>query len=291
MRKITLFWIIVVMAIIAGCQKQVPDFSSDMAIDLIEQQCAIGSRQAGSSELELVRDLIRIELKKTGAMIHEGVFEFQHRDKLVKGINITASFYPRLSKRIMFVTYYDSFIDSEAKSSNYFGANANASSVATLLAIAQIVGKNEPSKYGIDIVFLDACFPCEKEMGSFGTKFFLSDYSGKKPELVLYVDRIAGINQSLEMDSLSYNANPIESRYVWNTAKQLESLIFSSNFYQSNSRDVVLFIKNKMPIVHLSCPSNRDFSENDTMKNVSPKTIESVGKVFMQIIYSKKDIK
>ena len=89
------------MLVISSCADNYPTFDADNAFEHLENQCELGVRYPGSDGIELCRDYIINELTKCNAKIELQKFTVVLNEEEIDGVNILASFYPQMSRRIL----------------------------------------------------------------------------------------------------------------------------------------------------------------------------------------------
>ena len=139
MKKILLYQIILFLVI--SCSQAIPEFDGERAFKKIEEQCDIGFRYPGTEEIKVMRKYIISEMEAVGAQIEIQNYIVTIDSIEIDGQNITASFYPRKSRRILLGAHYDTrpWADKDADSLNHskpvMGANDNLTSVVMLFAL------------------------------------------------------------------------------------------------------------------------------------------------------------
>lgn len=284
--------------LIISCQNSIPEFSSEESFTFLEKQCELGPRYPGSDEIELCRNYIIDELKKSGAEIQKQEFISIIKEQEYQGVNIIASFYPRMSRRILLGAHYDTrpWADKEEDTSLHnepiIGANDAASGVAVLLEIASIISDKQPGQFGIDMVFFDL-----EDMGEYGnnttwclgSSYFAENFTGEKPEKAIVVDMIGDSDLQIEMEYFSYHNSPDLVNEVWNTAKELGFSEFKSkitNMIYDDHYPLICAGFNAIDIIDFDYPVWHTLG--DTPDKCSPNSLYVVGQTLLTIIYNEK---
>ncbi|MCD4797263.1 MAG: M28 family peptidase [Candidatus Cloacimonetes bacterium] len=284
--------------LIISCQDIIPEFNGEESFTFLEKQCELGPRYPGSDEIELCRNYIIDELKKSGAEIQKQEFTSIIKEQEYKGVNIIASFYPRMSRRILLGAHYDTrpWADKEEDASLHnepiIGANDAASGVAVLLEIASIISDKQPGQFGIDMVFFDL-----EDMGEYGnnttwclgSSYFAENFTEEKPEKAIVVDMIGDSDLQIEMEYFSYHNSPDLVNEVWNTAKELGFSEFKpkiTNMIYDDHYPLICAGFNAIDIIDFDYPVWHTLE--DTPDKCSPNSLYVVGQTLLTIIYSEK---
>ncbi len=213
-------------------------------------------------------------------------------------MNIIASFYPQMSRRILFGAHYDTrpWADMEEEISLHdtpiMGANDAASGVAVLLELAKIVSAKQPQQFGIDLVFFDL-----EDMGAYGdnetwclgSSYFADNYTKSKPEKSIVIDMIGDADLSINMEYTSYHNSPNLVKEVWEIAEQLGFNEFKSKITNRIYDDHYPLIAagfNAIDIIDFEYPPWHTLE--DTPDKCSPKSLGIVGQIMVNLIYQEK---
>lgn len=296
MKKILLYQIILFLVI--SCSQAIPEFDGEKAFKKIEEQCDIGFRYPGTEEIKVLRKYIISEMEAVGAQIETQDYIVEIDSVEIDGQNITASFYPRKSRRILLGAHYDTrpWADKDADSLNHskpvMGANDGGSGVAVLFEIGRILSNFEPLQYGIDLVFFDL-----EDMGSYGndeswclgSKYYAENFEGEKPEKAIVVDMIGDKDLAINMEFFSYNNSPALVNEVWDIAQDLGFTEFKSKIVGAIIDDHYSLIKegfNAIDIIDFDYPVWHTI--NDTPEHCSSHSLYVVGQTLVTLIYSEK---
>jgi Peptidase family M28 len=292
---ILLIFILGVM--LMSCTQQVPQFNGENAYKMLVEQCDLGPRPPGSAEIELCRDYIIDKLHEYGAEVKLQKFKAEVQGMEFDGVNITGSFYPRLSRRILLGAHYDTrpWADRDSLEANHsqpvLGANDGASGVAVLLEIGRILANEMPAEYGIDLVFFDM-----EDMGSYeeddtwcvGSEYFAQNWEGEKPEKSIVIDMVGDIDLRIPIEYHSYHNSPLLVRQVWDIAWQLGVKEFETRIDNAVRDDHYSLIKAGFEAIDII-----DFeyewwhTVHDTPDKCSAVSLQAVGQVVVNLIYQK----
>ena len=296
MHKIILLSIITLLFF--SCSSSIPEFDEEEAFTFLQAQCDLGPRPPGSDEIELCRNYITGELKKYGATVNKQEFTTVINDIEYNGINIIASFYPRMSRRILLGAHYDTRPwadkekDIELHNTPIIGANDAASGVAVLLELALIISQEQPPQFGIDFVFFDL-----EDMGEYGnneswclgSSYFAENFTEVKPEKAIIVDMIGDTDLEINMEYFSYHNSPNLVNEVWDTAKDLGFTEFKSkitNKIYDDHYPLIVHGFNAIDIIDFEYPFWHTLE--DTPDKCSPHSLYVVGQTLLNIIYKEK---
>ncbi|MDP8203633.1 MAG: M28 family peptidase [Candidatus Tenebribacter mawsonii] len=293
-----LIFFVFLMLVISSCAENHPTFDEDKAFAHLEKQCDIGVRYPGSDGIELCRDYIINKLTKYKAEIELQNFTVTLNEEEIEGVNIIASFYPQMSRRILLGAHYDTrpWADKEEDISLHntpiLGANDAASGVAVLLELANIISAQQPQQFGIDMVFFDM-----EDMGSYGTNeswclgssYFADNYTKAKPEKAIVIDMIGDADLSINMEYFSYHNSPNLVKEVWEIADQLGYNEFKprivNRIYDDHFPLIAIGI-NAIVIIDFEYPSWHTLE--DTPDKCSPNSLGIVGQTMINLIYQEK---
>ena len=293
-----LIFFLFLMLVISSCADSFPAFNEDRAFEHLEKQCELGVRYPGSDGIELCRDYIINELTKTNAEIELQNFSVVLNEEEIDGVNILASFYPQMSRRILLGAHYDTrpWADKEEDvtlhNTPILGANDAASGVAVLLELAEIISTRQPQQFGIDMVFFDL-----EDMGAYGenkswclgSSYFANNYSDPKPEKAIVIDMIGDTDLSINMEYSSYHNSPNLVKEVWEIADQLGFNEFKpriiNQIYDDHYPLIAIGI-NAIVVIDFEYPSWHTLE--DTPDKCSPHSLGVVGKTMVNLIYQEK---
>lgn len=282
-----------------GCGNKIPEFDSNQAYQYLEEQCELGYRLPGSPEIQLCRDYIISHLQRFGAEVTQQHFTVNARGEDIEGVNITAKFYPQLSRRIMLGAHYDTrpWADKEEDESlhteSVMGGNDGASGVAVLMEMGRLLSGDMPPEYGVDLVFFDL-----EDMGEYenneswclGSAYFAENYAEDFPEKAIVIDMIGDKDQEIPIEFHSYQNSPALVREVWNIAEEMEIETFKTRIDKAIYDDHFPLIKagfNAIDIIDFDYEWWH--TTHDTPDKCSPEALGNVGRVITKLIYKRND--
>jgi len=281
-----------------SCADGTLQFNSTRSFQFLVDQCQLGPRYPGSDEIQLCRDLIVNELTRNGAKIELQNFVEIVQGEEISGVNIIASFYPRMSRRILLGAHYDTRpwadkdADEKAHNTPIIGANDAASGVAVLLEIANILANRQPEQFGVDLVFFDL-----EDMGEYGNNdswclgstYFASNFSGEFPEKAIVVDMIGDKDLQIDMEYFSYHNSPELVNEIWNVAKELNFSEFrpkiTNRIYDDHYPLIVAGFE-AIDIIDFDYPHWHTLQ--DTPDKCAPQSLYVVGQTLLTVIYRKQ---
>ena len=296
MNKLIFFFFLIL--VISSCVDSFPVFNADSAFEHLEKQCELGVRYPGSDGIEFCREYIINELTKCNAEIELQKFTVVLNGEKIDGVNILASFYPQMSRRILLGAHYDTrpWADKEEDPSLHNtpipGANDAASGVAVLLELAEIISTLQPQQFGIDMVFFDL-----EDMGAYGnneswclgSSYFADNFTDPKPEKAIVIDMIGDADLSINMEYSSYHNSPNLVKEVWDIADQLGFNEFktriTNRIYDDHYPLIVAGI-NAIVIIDFEYPFWHTLE--DTPNKCSPHSLGVVGQTMVNLIYQEK---
>jgi len=289
---------IILFLLITACQQKIPEFNKEESFSYLKEQCDLGARPPGSEGIILCRDYISSILKQFNAEIEKQEFLVNINDKKFEGVNIIGKYYPRMSRRILLATHYDTrpWADKEEDKSLQNkpipGANDGASGVAVLLEIASVISKKQPAQFGVDLVFFDL-----EDMGSYndekswciGSQYFAKHFIGQKPEKAIVVDMIGDADLKIYMEYYSYQNSPSLVNEIWNISKEYGFKEFIPKIKSAINDDHYSLIQQGFNAIDII-----DFDYlywhtlKDTPEKCSPRSLYVVGQTLIKLIYSEK---
>ena len=287
----------------------IPKFDGGNAYLQVEAQVKFGPRDPGSKGHQAALNYIQNELKKYTADVELQNFTYPGYDNVTLYLtNIVAKFNPEKKNRIMFFAHWDTrpraehATKPELRDKPILGANDGASGCGVLLELARIL-KNNKINYGIDLVFLDGeDYGKEHDLNNFclGAKYFAAKYpADKMPAFGVLLDLVGDKQAVFAREGSSDKFAPNVVSLIWNIAQQLNSPVFSQDegpeIYDDHiplnqagisTADII-----DADLVGADTPVKRRnywHSENDTMENISKDTLQQLGDVLTNLIFSLK---
>jgi peptidase M28-like protein len=273
-------------------------------MELLVEQCELGSRAPGSEGNRLLQDLI-IHMADEAAMVsRKQCFSFDDPmgSGRIEACNIVVST-PTQGEgaRLWLGAHFDSRpvsdLDSDParRSEPLTGANDGASGVAVLLHLIEILAESPPVA-GVDLIFFDAedsghsGAPAEFCLGSQRLASTLSDFSnplvGVQPRGLIVLDMIGDRDLRLPMEGYSLRYAPEWTQEVFARALELGLPAFVAERGASVYDDHVPFLLEGIPAVDLI-----DFeyppwhTTGDVPAACSSSSLEQVGCLLIDLIY------
>jgi Zn-dependent M28 family amino/carboxypeptidase len=260
-------------------------FSGASAFDYTKRAVEMGARPSGSPANLKLQAFILTDLKKRGAEVSEDAFTATTPRGPVAMKNIIAKFPGKSGKAIVVTGHFDTKYFASGK---FVGASDGGSSTGLLLELAQVL-QGQKRTDDVYVVFFDG----EEAVGDwsdtdslYGSRHLADrwkkDGTLYKIKALINVDMIGDKNLDVQPDM---NSTASLRRLVWQTA---DDLGYESSF----PRDPITIDDDHMPFIRLGVPSVDliDFDyppwhkEDDTLDKLSPKSLEIVGTVVVEVI-------
>lgn len=281
---------------------EVPTFVGAKAFEYLKAQTDFGSRVPGST----AHSQCLLYLQKTMQEFADAVTiqEFTHigyDNKPIRMANIISSFNLKASTRILLVAHWDSRprADQDSNQKNreqpILGANDGASGVAVLMEIARHL-KETPPKIGVDMIFVDGeDYGKEGDNQNYllGSRYFTKNLPpGFSPMFGIVVDMVGDAQLTIKKERYSLKYAPDVVERVWSTAANLGFEQFSPMLQGWVTDDHLPFNEVGIKTINLIDFEYPDESNmywhttQDTPDKCSPESLEAVGTVLMQVIYT-----
>lgn len=278
-----------------------PHFDGSAALELVRTQVAFGPRIPGT---EPHREQLEWMLSRLDTMADEvAVDTFSHVTTAGDSLtlyNVSARFRPEATRRIVLLTHWDTrprsdeAAEPERQAIPVPGANDGASGTAVLLVLAGLLNGDGPPM-GVDLVFVDGedYGPGIEDM-LLGAERYAStlDAMTTRPVYGLLLDMVGDADPLFLQEELSLQVANVVVQKVWRAAERLGyRSYFPSRVGQRVTDDHVPLIEAGLPTADLIDldygPDNRYWhTPEDTPDRVSAETLEMVGEVVTELIYS-----
>lgn len=287
---------------------KIPEFDQAKAYAAVRAQVLFGPRVPGSAAHDSCKDWLVEEFKKYGAEVIEQDFQAKTFDgKVHSATNIIASFNPSSKHRIILASHWDSrpFSDQDEDTSKFntpvLGADDGASGVGILIEIARLLQASKLSKLGIDLILFDAedygNNGGEMESWCLGSQYWSKNLHlpNYKADYGILLDMVGGANASFNKEEYSLYFAPKVVEKVWKLAKDegLQSMFVDVN--GSGLVDDHIFVNKDahIPMIDLinRPPGSKTgfvphwHTQKDDMNAIDPKTLGSLGRVLIKLIY------
>ncbi|HSG27837.1 MAG TPA: M28 family peptidase [Candidatus Krumholzibacterium sp.] len=289
------------LTLIVSCSPDSPPvFSGEEAFVFLEEQCEIGFRYPGSPGHRKLQRYLARRLEEYGANLSLQPFTgvMSTGDTLTGVVNIIGNYNLDARKRIMLAAHFDtrpvSDMDPDPanRSMPVTGANDGASGVAVLLQIAKILQQHEPP-VGVDIVLFDA-----EDSGdagrpqdfALGSRHFSLSLKGYRPFAAIVLDMIGDRDLEIPMEGYSAAASAGLLEEIFTIAERL-------GIEQFKREQGVVIADDHLPLIQagIQAVDLIDFdypywhTVQDTPDKCSPESLEAVGRVLIEFIWSQKD--
>jgi Zn-dependent M28 family amino/carboxypeptidase len=287
------FLIIVFILFCVSNSYAIPTFNADKAFDYLKKQCSFGPRPPGVTAHEKTKDYLASELKKYANSVVLQNFTHKSGERILNLTNIIAIFGPNVDKKVILAAHWDTrpFADRDSdpkkRSQPIPGANDGASGVAVLLELARAFRSETPP-----IKIIMVLFDGEDYGKNSGEMFLGSRHFARKirpewiPEYGILLDMIGDKDLDIYIEQNSINAAPDVVRKVWNLADDLKLKGFYRKVGYSITDDHIELIN-----VGIECIDIIDFNYpywhtlEDTPDKCSPQSLETIGKLLLELIY------
>lgn len=282
-------------------QPQDPEllFDSNRAFDLLKKQCEFGPRPPDSEAHAKTKDYLFTELKKYADTVTLQPFtsdvdtnSIPPQRKTLHMNNIIAEFSGSHQETLLLSAHWDTRPcadkdpNPESQRVPILGANDGASGVAVLLEIARILKEVPPPRRIIIVLFDGEDYGKNVDQMFLGSRYFAKNMGKWKPDYGILLDMIGDKDLQLPIERYSWNANPEYADAIWRRAQRLGLAPFQHKIGPAVMDDHVPLIKAGIPMVDII---DFDYPHwhtlEDTVDKCSPKSLEVVGKLVVNIIY------
>lgn len=293
------------LSLLVAAQKDVVDknqlttFDSNNAFEILKKQCEFGPRPPGSEEHKKTRDYLFTELKKHTDTVSLQPFPAEvvsfgipKQRKTLQMNNIIAEFGSSHSETLLLAAHWDTRPiadkdpDKDVQLNPILGANDGASGVAVLLEIARILKLKPPPRRIVIVLFDGEDYGKSTDQMFFGSRYFAKNMGKWKPDYGILLDMIGDKDLEIPIEQYSWVANREYTDSIWKRAIELGLAPFQYRIGPAIMDDHVPLIEVGIPMVNII-----DFDYpywhtlEDTVDKCSPKSLEIVGKLVLNIIY------
>src|SRR5215510_137076 len=264
-------------------------FNGERAMDHVRKQLDFGPRPPDTPQLAKTRTYITNELKNDGLNVYLDEFKATTPQGEKKMANIVGEIPGETKTLILITSHYDT---KYYKDMRFLGANDPASSVATLLEIARVLGsQKEKPKVTYRLVFFDGeeAF-CEgwDECGreghpdnTYGSRHYVSQLTAR--------NEVANTGAMILLDMMGYKnlelgRDPSSTRWlqdiIWQTGRELGyGKVFVDRDEGVGGDDHEAFIQAQVPAVDIIQLTSYPFwhKAEDTVDKVSAQSMKIVG--------------
>ncbi|MGA2624409.1 MAG: M28 family peptidase [Bacteroidota bacterium] len=284
--------------------QSVPTFDGKKAFECLKAQTNFGPRNPGSTGHQKCLDYLQRELQQYADAVNLQLFTHAGYDgETLKLTNIIGSFNLHSTTRILLIAHWDTRPradqekDPKKRNQPILGANDGASGVAICLEIARRL-RSAPPAIGIDILFVDGeDYGKEGDTQNYllGARYFSEHLpKGFSPAFGILLDMVGDKQLEIQKERYSMKYAPDVVDLIWSTAAELGVEQFSS-FIQNPVTDDHIPLNEAgiktIDLIDFNYPdaSNRFWhTTEDTPDKCSPESLEAVGKVILDVIYTYK---
>jgi hypothetical protein len=304
------FGLVTVVLLIGACQETRvpvgpmpgrPRFDGEAAMQLVHAQVGFGPRVPGTEGHARQLEWMVARLDSLGAEV--AIDTFSHvtsEGDSLRLFNVIARFRPEATRRVLLLAHWDTrpradqAADPARQDMPVPGANDGASGTAVLLELAALFAATPPPM-GVDLLFTDGedYGPGIDDM-LLGARRYASrlEELQTRPIYGVLLDMVGDADPSFLADDLSVQAaNPIVQK-MWRAAERLGYRDYFPNRVGDRVYDDhVPLIEAGLPTANLIDftygPDNRYWhTPEDTPDRLSAATLEMVGEVVTELIYS-----
>lgn len=274
-------------------------FDSNRAFDILKKQCEFGPRPPNSEAHRNTRDYLFSELKKyTDTVTLQpytsvvDTFSTPPERITLHMNNIIAEFGNDYSDTLLLAAHWDTRPcadkdpNPDKQREPILGANDGASGVAVLLEIARILKEFPPPRRIIIVLFDGEDYGKTVEQMFLGSRYFAKNMGKWKPDYGILLDMIGDKDLQIPIEQYSWKGNREYTDAIWRRAQKLGLAPFKYKIGDAIMDDHVPLIEAGIPMVNII-----DFdypywhTVEDTVDKCSPKSLEVVGKLVINIIY------
>jgi glutaminyl-peptide cyclotransferase len=285
---------------VSGPTQGRPSFDGEAALELVRTQVAFGPRVPGSEGHARQLDWMVARLDSLAPEV--AVDTFSHvttaGDTLTL-FNVTARFVPEATRRILLLAHWDTRPRSDAAADPALhdtpvpGANDGASGTAVLLVLSRLFA-DSPPPMGVDLLFTDGedYGPGVDDMLLGARRYASTLPEVGRPVYGVLLDMVGDADPSFPVEEISAQFANVVVRKIWRAAERLGyRAYFPDGVGQRLVDDHVPLIEAGLPTANLVDfsygPGNGYWhTPDDTPERLSPGTLEMVGEVVAELIYS-----
>lgn len=287
----------------------IPKFDANNAYQIIKEQIKFGPRNPNSMAHAAALNYLFNFLSKYTQNVTKQSFNYTGYDgEVLELTNIIAKFNPQNKNRIMICAHWDSRPRSEhakdpAKQKlPVLGANDGASGVAIILELARILNENKID-FGVDLVLFDGeDYGLESDLSNFslGSKYYSSKMINETfPTFAVLLDLVGDKDARFKIEKNSKDYAPDIVDMFWNKAAQIGADKFTTQISPPIYDDHISLNQAGLKTIDIidsdligadSPIERRNYwhTDKDNIDNIGVETLQQVGDVVTNVIYSIK---
>jgi glutaminyl-peptide cyclotransferase len=271
-----------------------PEFQEDRAWSHLVSQVSFGPRYAGHRGHARQLDWLREQMgSRADTVLLQPFTAPGEGGAPVQWTNVVARFRPEAAARVLLVAHRDTrrraagSEDETDRGRPVPGANVNASGVAVLIELAQLL-RQQPAPVGVDLLFADGDDFSDSTAFA-GTRHFIASLPGYRPRYAVVLQAVADYEPRFPMDPASDTA--VAGR-MWDVARRLghDSLFVAERARPLRSQAEVLSAAG-IPTVVVRDPEYgpanlRWHSVDDRPQYLKRETLDAVGSTLAALLYA-----
>lgn len=294
-----------------------PTFVADSAYMFCQQQCDFGPRIMNSEAHERCGEWIADKFQQYGMQVNLQKVDLKGYDGTwLHSTNITASYRPDLSPRLLLCAHWDSrpWADNDPDEKNHhkpvMAANDGASGVAVMLEVARLLA-GDSLQLGVDFICFDAedwgtpqwveTEESDADTWALGAQYWAMLYaatpSAPRYRYGILLDMVGGEGARFYQEQVSLYYAPDVVRKVWAAAATVgygsmfpkdEGGAITDDHLPLNQKAGIpcIDIINYYPDCEQSSFGPTWHTINDDMQHIDRNTLKAVGQTLVQLIFS-----
>ena len=280
--------------LLMSCSLAQSEFDADRAFGYLQKQCEFGPRPPGSVAHDQTLNFLLSELGEFAREVVPQRFVHNGPDGPVNLTNIIAFFGPEVGRKVLLAAHWDTrpFADCDPDPAKrhlpILGANDGASGVAVLLELGRAFHLKPPPVQVILVLFDGEDYGKTADEMFLGSRYFARNLDDRwEPEYGILIDMVGDKNLDIPVEPNSAIAAPDIVKKVWELADELRLDGFHNEYGPAVLDDHIPLIQ-----AGIKCIDIIDFnypywhSLEDTPDKCSPKSLETVGTLLLELIRS-----